>query len=197
MEAVFSFVADERNEPRMKEAEMKILVAYATCHGSTAEIAQRIADRLRASGDTVDCQPMTDLDTPDGYEAAVLGSPIHDQDWLPEATGFLARFGPTLGWGPVWLFSVGMPGALPGRLQGWAMQEEGQMAAKLASLIQSRGHRLFSGVIYKEHLTPGGRAKFRLMGGRYGDFRDWDAIEAWADSAADALHPGGQRSASA
>jgi len=25
----------------MKEAEMKILVAYATCHGSTAEIAQR------------------------------------------------------------------------------------------------------------------------------------------------------------
>ena len=173
---------------------MKILVAYATCHGSTAEIAQRIAGRLRACGDTVDCQSMTDLDTPEGYEAAVLGSPIHDQAWLPEATGFLARFGPTLGRRPVWLFSVGMTGALPGRLQGWAMQEEGQMAAKLSSLIQSRGHRLFSGVILKEHLTPGGRTKFRLMGGRYGDFRDLTAIEAWADSVADALHPGGQPS---
>ena len=68
------------------------------------------------------------------------------------------------------------------------------MAAKLSPLVQARGHRLFSGVVRKQHLTPGGRAKFRLMGGRYGDFRDWAQIDAWADAVADELHGSGHRS---
>lgn len=171
----------------------RILVAYATCHGSTAEIAQRIADRLQVSGDTVDCRPMTEVNSADAYDAVVAGSPIHDQAWLPEAIGFLTRYGPALVRDPVWLFSVGMPGALPRRVQGWAMQEEGQMAARLSPLVQARGHRLFSGVVRSEHLTPRGRMKFRVMGGRYGDFRDWPAIDEWADSIAAELQvPGGQ-----
>ena len=176
---------------------MKVLVTYATCHGSTAEIAQRIADRLRGFGDTVDCRPMADMESVEAYQAAVVGSPIHDQAWLPEATEFLTRFGSALGRDRVWLFSVGMVGALPRRVQGWAMQEEGQMAAKLSPLVKAQGHRLFSGVILKEHLTPGGRTKFRVMGGRYGDFRDWDAVDSWAVSVAESLHPGVQRLASA
>ncbi|WP_223281107.1 hypothetical protein [Streptomyces antnestii] len=40
------------------------------------------------------------------------------------------------------------------------------------------------------HLTPGGRAMFRLMGCRYGDHRDWQAIDAWADGIAEDLRRG-------
>ncbi len=167
---------------------MRILVAYASSHGSTAEIAGRIAGRLESAGDTVECRAMREVPDLSPYDAVVAGSAIHDQAWLGEAMAFLSRFASDLAAMPVWLFSVGMPAALPGRLQNWAMQEEGQMASKLAHLVRPRGHRLFSGVVRKEHLAPAGRAKFRLMGGRYGDFRNWDEVDAWVAVVATDLH---------
>jgi menaquinone-dependent protoporphyrinogen oxidase len=175
---------------------MKVLVAYATCHGSTAEIGQRIAQRLESAGHTVDCRPMKEVRKLT-YDAAVLGSAIHNQLWLAEATDFVARFGPDLADIPVWLFSVGMPAALPSRLQRWAGQEADLVAAKLAPSIRPRSHHLFSGVIRKEHLTHSGRARFRLMGGRYGDYRDGGQIDAWADAVAQELGPAGRAAASA
>lgn len=174
---------------------MRILVAYGSCHGSTAEIAGRIASRLQSLGDTAECRPMRDVRDLSGYDAVVAGSAIHDQDWLPEAATFMSRLAPSLGLLPVWLFSVGMPGALPKRVQPWAMQEEDQMAQKLSTFLEPRGHRLFSGVVRKEHLNAAGRAKFRLMGGHYGDFRDWDAIDTWASALAEDLHRGVRRAA--
>ena len=172
---------------------MRILVTYATCHGSTAEIARRIASRLESSGDAVECLAMSEVSHLSGYEAVVAGSAIHDQDWLDDARAFVSRFAPDLGALPVWLFSVGMPAALPGRLQGMAMQEEDHMAAKLSPEVRPRGHRLFSGVVRKEHLTPGGRAKFRLIGGRYGDFRNWEEIDNWVSAVAEDLRGAAQR----
>ena len=103
---------------------------------------------------------------------------------------FLDRFGAVLERRPVWLFSVGMPGALPARLQRWAMQEEDQIGDRLKPLVRARDHRLFSGAVRKEHLGVPGRARFRVMGGRYGDFRNWSEIEAFADAVVHALqHP--------
>ena len=86
---------------------MRILVTYATCHGSTAEIARRIASRLESFGDAVECLAMSEVSHLSGYEAVVAGSAIHDQDWLDDARAFVSRFAPDLGALPVWLFSVG------------------------------------------------------------------------------------------
>ncbi len=173
------------------------LVAYASRHGSTASIAERIAGRLRSAGDDVDCRPMDEVTDLSGYDAVILGSALHDQAWLPEAMTFLARFADRLGPLPVWLFTVGMPEALPRRLQGWARMEEGQTAEKLSPLVRPKGHRLFSGVIRKDHLSGAGRVRFRMMGGRYGDFRDWDEIDRWADVVGEELHHAGQHPTSA
>lgn len=171
-----------------------VLVAYSSRHGSTASIAERIAARLRTAGLTVDCRPMGEVSEVSGHSAVVLGSALHDQAWLPEAMAFLARFSATLDPLPLWLFTVGMPGALPRRLQGWARMEEGETAVKLAPLVHPRGHHLFSGAIHKKHLSRTGRVKFRMMGGRYGDFRDWAEIDGWADSvAAEVRSPGSHR----
>jgi menaquinone-dependent protoporphyrinogen oxidase len=176
---------------------MRVLVAYATCHGSTAEIANGIAGRIEARGHTVECRAMSDVSDVSGYGAVVAGSAIHDQAWLPEAIEFASRFAPALATKPLWLFMVGMPAALPHPLQIWAMQEEDKMVVKLSPLLHPRGHHLFSGVVRKEHLTSGEKARFRLVGGRYGDFRDWQEIDAWATAVADELHHHAQRPATA
>jgi menaquinone-dependent protoporphyrinogen oxidase len=35
----------------------RVIVAYATKHGATAEIAEAVADQLRQEGHAVDCAP--------------------------------------------------------------------------------------------------------------------------------------------
>jgi menaquinone-dependent protoporphyrinogen oxidase len=57
----------------------------------------------------------------------------------------------------------------------------------LGVALRPRGSRLFSGVVRKDHLSRRGRAQFRLMAGRYGDYRDWAQIDAWAEGIADEL----------
>jgi menaquinone-dependent protoporphyrinogen oxidase len=78
----------------------------------------------------------------------------------------------------VWLFSVGMPGALGRPLQAFAMTEGPQVIAGFRNSIHPRDHRLFSGVVRPDQLAFLGRMIFRLMGGHYGDFRDWKEIDA-------------------
>lgn len=174
---------------------MRVLVGYATCHGSTRGIAEAIAARLVARNVPAECRPMDEVGSLAGFDALVLGSAIHDRAWLPEAANFVARVARDLGSRPVWLFSVGMPAALPGRMRGWAMQEEPLVLASLAPATRPRGHRLLSGAVERDHLSPRGRAAFRMLGGRYGDFRDWDEVAAFADEVAGALVVPGTASA--
>jgi menaquinone-dependent protoporphyrinogen oxidase len=163
---------------------MKLLVGYASVHGSTHEIAERIAVRIAAHGHTSDVRVLSDGMGLDGYDAIVLGSAVHNQRWLPDATRFVWRNLEVLAARPVWLFSVGMPGALRGRWQGLAMREEPMVIADFGDAVRPRDHRLFSGVIRREDLPLIGRLVFRAMGCRYGDHRDWAQIDAWADQVA-------------
>jgi hypothetical protein len=69
--------------------DMTVLVGHANAHGSTREIAERIAARLSAQGLPVEIHPMDQAQAAAGYDAFVLGSAIHGGDWLPEAATFL------------------------------------------------------------------------------------------------------------
>ncbi|MFJ8383985.1 flavodoxin domain-containing protein [Streptomyces sp. NPDC094438] len=160
---------------------MNILVGYATAHGSTQEIAEHIGARLAEAGITADVRPMDEVDSPDGYVAFVLGSAVHGQAWLPAAKDFVRRNSPLLCFRPVWLFSVGMPGALRGPWKRLAPKEEPLIAQGLPGHLPYRNHRLLSGVVTRDHLPFKIRVIFRLMGCRYGDLRDWAAIDAWTD----------------
>jgi len=165
-----------------------VLVAYASAHGSTQEIASRIACRLAEGDVRADLSPMAEVRDLTGYDAVVLGSAIHDQRWLPEAMALVDRCRAELAAKPLWAFSVGMPGALARPLRSLAMREEAKIRQLAVESLHPRGHRLFTGVVRAEHFPPISRVVLRLAGGRFGDFRDWPEIDRWIDEIAAALH---------
>ena len=55
----------------------RILVAYATRNGSTAEIAQVIGRELVAAGHVVDVTEIKKVSTLAGYAAIVIGGPLY------------------------------------------------------------------------------------------------------------------------
>ncbi|MFJ9909639.1 flavodoxin domain-containing protein [Streptomyces sp. NPDC101152] len=166
---------------------MDVLVGYATAHGSTREIADRVAAGLTEAGLEVEARDMRTVDDADAYAAFVLGSAVHGQTWLEPAKAFVSDNLDLLGSRPLWIFSVGMPAALRGPWKRLAPREVPVIAKSLPGDLPFREHRLFSGVIAPAHLPPTGRIMFRLVGGRFGDYRDWDAVDGWTARIAEVL----------
>jgi len=180
-----------------------VLVAYATCHGSTEGIAARIGHRLQAGGLEVDVRAVGEVDALDGYDAVVLGSAVHDMKWLPEARDFAQRHAIGLRQRATWLFTVSSVGDQESFLAPSvarvmrAMRKPPPEVAALRSAVRPRDHRNFAGAIARSDWSAAGDAFLRIMGGRYGDHRSWTAIDEWATSIAAQLttdpslpHPG-------
>ncbi|QGU08761.1 Protoporphyrinogen IX dehydrogenase [menaquinone] (plasmid) [Corynebacterium occultum] len=160
---------------------MKVLIAYSSWHGSTAEIAQRLAAVVTRDGITVDVTSIREAPDPAGYDAVVVGSAVHNQAWSAEAAQFVHHHAFALSQRPVWLFSVGMSDGLPRLLRRAARAgQDRRITDALPSAIQPREHRVFSGVCRPEHLPRWSGIVFRMVGGHFGDYRDWPAIEDWA-----------------
>jgi len=68
-----------------------VLVAYASKHGATEEIAEAIADELRRAGHSVDCVSAERVTGLASYDAAVIGSAVYMARWRPEARRLLKR----------------------------------------------------------------------------------------------------------
>ncbi|MCZ9881775.1 flavodoxin domain-containing protein [Arthrobacter sp. B2a2-09] len=171
---------------------MAVLVAFASELGSTREIAQHIASRLAVVLLDVECRSVEEVDSVSGYEAVVVGSAIHNQAWLPSAVLFFRRLAPELAKQAVWAFNVGMADALPKpfRKRGAALQQK-RLRGFLPPEVQLQGHRVFSGVYQADQMPAQLRVFFQLVGGRFGDLRNWAAIDAWTDQIAAQLKPGG------
>ncbi|GAB3652132.1 flavodoxin domain-containing protein [Streptomyces sparsus] len=157
---------------------MRLMIGYASRYGSTTSIARRIAGTLKAHGHRVEVREMGPEATTEDYDALVLGSAIHRGAWLPETAGFLRRLDPPSD-RPVWLFSVGAAGRTGGRLDR-AADEPVRMPGCPVDLHPVDRHR-FPGVLEPGHFSLVGRWVYRWMGGKYGDFRDWEDVEAWAE----------------
>ncbi len=170
--------------------EPHVLVVFASRHGSTAGIAERVAGRLREGGNRVDLHSVGEVDSVVAYDAVVLGSPVYDQAWPPEADSFAAHHRGALAERPVWLFSVGSFGDRK-RLIGPLMRREPRNIAELRAAIGPRDYRVFAGVVEKQRWPLLSRVFFRLLGGRFGDQRDWPAIDEWAAAIAAALRGAG------
>jgi menaquinone-dependent protoporphyrinogen oxidase len=164
---------------------MAILVTYATSQGSTREIAEHIASRLSSRLTSVECQPVEKVTSLEPYTAVILGSAIHAQKWLKPATEFLQRNGAGLSGRPVWAFSVGLGAGMPKWIREKALAgEEKKVGGDIGKYVKVRNHKLFGGVQKREDAGLVWKMLWACFGGRFGDFREWDKIEAWTDMVA-------------
>jgi menaquinone-dependent protoporphyrinogen oxidase len=165
---------------------MTVLIVYASRHGSTEGIAARIAGRIAEAGADVALHRVDQVETLDAYDAIVFGAPVYDQNWPPEADGFVTAHGDALAAHPLWLFSVGSFGDTK-RLIGPIARKEPKSIAQTLAAIRPREYRVFQGVIRKHQWPFWSRVLFHAFGGRFGDHRDWPEIDAWADRIAQTL----------
>jgi menaquinone-dependent protoporphyrinogen oxidase len=176
-----------------------VLVAYATRHGTTRGIAERIAATLCAAGHQAEARPVTSAGDLSAYDAFVVGSAAYMFHWLKEATQFVRRNRAVLAARPTWLFSSGPLG------EG-ALDEEGRdkrvtsLAKEIPELreaVAARDHANFFGAWDRSWKPVGMAERFILAmpAARAafpdGDFRDWPEIEAWAAGIARDLQPVG------
>ena len=166
--------------------DVKVLVAYATKYGATAEIAEKMGQVLRQAGLPTDVLPtdrVSDLTT---YQAIVLGSAVYAGQWRKEAVTFLKANEKTMAERPVWLFSSGPLGeGDPVQLmKGWRFPEAQQ---PIADRIRPRDIALFHGELDMEKLSFAEKLIVKGIKAPVGDFRDWDAIASWTATIADEL----------
>jgi menaquinone-dependent protoporphyrinogen oxidase len=162
---------------------MRILVSAASKHESTAEVATHIAGALRAGlpGDAVvDVIPAADVGETTSYDALILGSGVYLGRWLEDARKLAERIAAQSG-RPVWLFSVGPVGEPP---------KPDEQPAEVGDIIRAthaRGHRLFAGRLDRHRLGFGEKAVVMALRVTDGDFRDFDAVDAWGTQIATEL----------
>jgi len=156
---------------------MTVLVAYASKHGSTQGIAERIAEKLRQLGKEAEARPLEEVSDPGSYEALVIGSALYYGSWMKEATEWIHRNQAALAKLPVWLFSVGPLGA-----EVKDAEQQPKEMAEFQRTIRPREQRIFFGALDHHKLSFAERMMVKAVRAPEGDFRDWQAVEAWAAS---------------
>lgn len=174
---------------------MSVLVAYATRHGSTRGIAERIGERLRSHGLDAEARQARDVRDAARYDAFVVGGAAYMFRWLGDATSFVEKNRDLLAAHPTWLFSSGPLGTDLVDKEGRDVFETTvpREFPRLRELVHPRGERIFFGALDRAAKPIGVAERFMTLmpAAREalpkGDFRDWPAIDGWADEIAAAL----------
>lgn len=155
----------------------KILIAYATRNGSTAEIAEAVGKELKAAGCTVEIKEMKTVTSVEGYTAVVIGAPMYMAKYI-EAGKFVDRFREKIAGLPVAAFAVGLAAVSKDR----KMIEETEKALRGAlAPIRPVTMTLFAGNLDPAKISFITRKMVEHFGRvPAGDYRDWAAIAAWA-----------------
>jgi menaquinone-dependent protoporphyrinogen oxidase len=155
----------------------RILVAYASRKGSTAGIAQAIGKELTLEGYTVDVSEMKSVASLAGYNAVVIGAPVYTGKVSGDVATFVSASREELSRLPVAGFVTGIAPVYP--KIGDMKEFIDQLITALAP-IRPVAVTMFAGSIDAIRLNFIERSLTSLMKVPTGDFRDWDAITAWA-----------------
>jgi len=166
----------------------KVLVAYGSRYGATAEIAEKIGDTLKKEGIQADVLSAGKAGDVSKYNAFIIGSAAYIGQWRKDAVNLVVNNEKALAGKPVWIFSSGPTGeGDPVELvQGWRYPKK---LAPVIERIQPRDIAVFHGAAYAEKLNPLFKFMLNMVKAPIGDFRDWNMIESWAKGIAGELKP--------
>lgn len=156
---------------------IRILVAYATRSGSTAEIAEAVGKELTAAGFAADVADMNTITSLSGYSGIVIGAPLYMGNLVGDMKKFIGKHQGALSTLPVASFAVGLT-----PVSEKAGNVDHAMACLMTTLspLKPSGTILFAGRLDPAKLGFIQRKMMELGGVPSGDFRDWNLIAAWA-----------------
>ena len=169
---------------RKKQGGHTMLIAYASEFGTTGKVARAVGEVFCQKGYMVDTKCVKHVQDVYKYDAVVIGSAIHYDTWMSEATEFVTANQHILHALPVAYFFTCL--ALSKHTEK-AEQKAKRYAEKISSLVPyvkpvSVGR--FAGVLDYSKMSFLSRQIFKvglsIMGVKEGDYRDWDAIRSWA-----------------
>jgi menaquinone-dependent protoporphyrinogen oxidase len=157
-------------------------VITASKHESTREIGEAIAQRLRDRGHAAVAKPAEAPGALGAGDPVILGSPIYMGKWRKEARAIVDRLAEEPSGRAIWLFTVGPLGDPP-------VPDDAKPEEKVERFASERAiaHRVFTGKLDRSELSRRERLAVRAVKAPEGDFRNWPAIDAWADQISDAL----------
>lgn len=194
----------------------KVLVAYSTNAGSTAEVAQKIAETFGKDSIDADVRKIDEISDIEGYDAVVVGAPmilgLHKK-----AVRFLKMHQQSLGKIPVALFMTALKLTETGEddIDGIPLYRDPALLAqpknplKLSRIEKHTTPRGYLRPILKNisSVKPVHMGFFKgkldlrnlkliqmlfvmlIIGAKPGDFRDWQGIQHWAAEARIKLIP--------
>jgi menaquinone-dependent protoporphyrinogen oxidase len=155
----------------------RVLVAYGTRHGGTAGIAEQIGETLRRGGHDVDVVEAGKARLGNGYDALVVGSSLYAGMWRGSCKRLVRKVARKASETPLWLFHSGPLGETADEPQPFP-----KWLAPLEATLAVRNRTTFGGVL--DESTDGFIAKKMVQNGKGGDYRDWQAVTAWAEGIA-------------
>jgi menaquinone-dependent protoporphyrinogen oxidase len=176
----------EVSYPGSGDARGRVLVAYASKAGSTAEVARFIARKLADAGLAVDLRRTSTARSVDGYRVVVLGSAIRAGHWLGDASDFVKTHRGALAARKTAFFTLCMT------LQQDTPANREKVAGYLKpvrEVLEPDWIEFFAGKMDYRRLGLGTRLIVKAMKVPEGDFRNWNAIGSWADRLAKEIPP--------
>jgi menaquinone-dependent protoporphyrinogen oxidase len=153
----------------------KLLIAYASKCGSTAEVAEAIGKVLCDQGASVDVRPAKEVTSLDGYSRVILGSAVRMGQWLPDMMALVKTLQAQLGRLPTAIFSVHMTNRGDDEA---SRQARAAYTAPVRQLITPQAEAFFAGKMELARLSFLDRMISQAMKAQDQDLRDWDAIRA-------------------
>ena len=155
----------------------RILVAYVSRTGSTAEIAQAIGRELEAVGHSIVVSEMKEINAIEDYRAVVIGGPVYMAAIEKDFAHFVARHKDGLSRIPVAAFAVGIA---PVDHRVGSVESVLEKLRGALDPIKPVAVTMFAGRLELSRLSFVQKTMTGLMKVLTGDFRDWEAIRAWA-----------------
>lgn len=167
----------------------KVLVVYGTGTGCTTGVAERIGEALGKQSIDTEITSAENAPAPTDFDAVIVGSGVRAGQWHQPVRSWVETNAGSLKSKPLAFYTVGLT-------MTSNPEKADEVRAYTDPLIEQTGVKpvdvgLFAGCNDPKKFSFVERSMLTLMKAPVGDFRDWDAIDAWTDRVAKDLGLGG------